>query len=77
MTMLRRGLSALAIVLCTLLAPAAHATAANTVVAFVKNAFDEEGYLRSSAGSPTAVGPRREVAPIFPRTYGAEVQVRF
>jgi iron complex outermembrane receptor protein len=48
-----------------------------TVVAFVKNAFDEEGYLRSSAGSPTAVGPRREVAPIFPRTYGAEVQFRF
>lgn len=47
-----------------------------TVVAFVKNAFEEEGYLRSTRRL-AAAGPRRNVAPIFPRTYGAEVQVRF
>lgn len=47
-----------------------------TVVAFVKNAFDEEGYLRST-NRQSAAGPRRNVAPIFPRTYGAEVQFRF
>jgi iron complex outermembrane receptor protein len=48
-----------------------------TIIAFVKNAFDEVGYIRSSGGSPTAVGSRRSVGLIFPRTYGAEVQFRF
>jgi iron complex outermembrane receptor protein len=48
-----------------------------SIIGFVKNAFDEEGFIRSSAGSPTAVGPRRSVGLIYPRTYGAEVQFRF
>jgi iron complex outermembrane receptor protein len=48
-----------------------------TVIGFVKNAFDEEGFIRSTGGSPTAVGPRRQVGLIYPRTYGAEVQFRF
>ena len=33
-----------------------------TIVAFVKNAFDEEAYLRSTGSSPTAVGSRRRAA---------------
>jgi iron complex outermembrane recepter protein len=48
-----------------------------TLIAFVKNAFDEEGYIRSSGSSVTAVGSRRQVGLIYPRTYGAEVQFRF
>ena len=48
-----------------------------TIIGFVKNAFDEEGYIRSSGSSPTAVGSRRTVGLIYPRTYGAEVQFRF
>jgi iron complex outermembrane receptor protein len=48
-----------------------------TLIGFVKNAFDEVGYGSSTAGSPTAVGPRREVSLTFPRTYGMEVQFRF
>ena len=43
----------------------------------MKNAFDEDGYIRSSGSSPTAVGSRRTVGLIYPRTYGAEVQFRF
>ncbi|HEY7642188.1 MAG TPA: TonB-dependent receptor [Steroidobacteraceae bacterium] len=48
-----------------------------TVIGFVKNAFDEVGYIRSSGSAPTAVGSRRTVGLIYPRTYGAEVQFRF
>lgn len=48
-----------------------------TVIGFVKNAFDEEGFIRSSGSSPTAVGSRQQVGLIYPRTYGAEVQFRF
>ena len=48
-----------------------------TIIGFVKNAFDEDGYIRSSGSSPTAVGWRRTVGLIYPRTYGAEVQFRF
>ena len=48
-----------------------------TLIGFVKNAFDEEGYIRSSGSSPTAVGSRRTVGLIYPRTFGAEVQFRF
>jgi iron complex outermembrane recepter protein len=48
-----------------------------TIIGFVKNAFDEEGYIRSSGSSPTAVGSRRNVGLILPKTYGAEVQFRF
>jgi iron complex outermembrane recepter protein len=48
-----------------------------TIIGFVKNAFDEEGYIRSSGSSPTAVGSRRGVGLILPKTYGAEVQFRF
>ena len=48
-----------------------------TVIGFVKNAFDEEGYIRSAGSSPTAVGSRRTVGLIYPRTYGLELQFRF
>ena len=48
-----------------------------TVIGYVKNAFDEVGYQNSTAGSPTAVGPRRTVILNFPRTYGLELQYRF
>lgn len=48
-----------------------------TLIGFVKNAFDEVGYIRSSGSSPTAVGSRRTVGLTYPRTYGAEVQFRF
>ncbi|HKQ15992.1 MAG TPA: TonB-dependent receptor [Steroidobacteraceae bacterium] len=48
-----------------------------SIIGFVKNAFDETGYIRSAGSSPTAVGSRRTVGLIYPRTYGAEVQFRF
>jgi iron complex outermembrane recepter protein len=48
-----------------------------TIIGFVKNAFDEEGYIRSSGSSPTFVGSRRNVGLLLPKTYGAEVQFRF
>ena len=48
-----------------------------TIVAFVKNAFDEEAYLRSTGSSPTAVGSRRTVGLVYPQTYGLELQYRF
>lgn len=48
-----------------------------TIIAFLKNAFDEEGFIRSSGSSPTAVGSRRTVGLIYPRTYGLEMQYRF
>jgi iron complex outermembrane receptor protein len=48
-----------------------------SIIGFVKNAFDEVGYIRSAGSSPTAVGSRRTVGLIYPRTYGAEVQFRF
>lgn len=48
-----------------------------TLIGFVKNAFDETGYIRSSGSSITAVGSRRQVGLIYPRTVGAEVQFRF
>ena len=48
-----------------------------TLIGFVKNAFDEVGYIRSSGSSPTGAGSRRTVGLIYPRTYGAEVQFRF
>jgi iron complex outermembrane receptor protein len=48
-----------------------------TIIGFVKNAFDEVAYIRSSGSSPTAVGSRRTVGLTYPRTYGAEVQFRF
>jgi iron complex outermembrane receptor protein len=48
-----------------------------TLIGFVKNAFDEVGYIRSSGSSFTGIGSRRTVGLIYPRTYGAEVQFRF
>jgi iron complex outermembrane receptor protein len=48
-----------------------------TLIGYVKNIFDEVGYQSSTAGSPTAVGPRRTVILNFPRTYGLELQYRF
>lgn len=48
-----------------------------TLIAFVKNAFDEVGYLSSTGGPPTATGPRQTVILNFPRTFGAELHVRF
>jgi iron complex outermembrane receptor protein len=48
-----------------------------TLIAFVKNAFDEVAYQSSTATSPSAVGPRRTVILNFPRTFGAEVHFRF
>ncbi len=48
-----------------------------TVIGFVKNAFDEEGYGSVTPSSPTAVGTRREVSLTFPRTFGMELQFRF
>jgi iron complex outermembrane recepter protein len=48
-----------------------------TIIGFVKNAFDEVAYIRSTGSSPTAVGSRRTVGLTYPRTYGAEVQFRF
>ena len=48
-----------------------------SIIGFVKNAFDEEGYIRSTGSTPTAVGSRRTVGLLYPRTYGAEVQFRF
>ncbi|MGH8177142.1 MAG: TonB-dependent receptor, partial [Steroidobacter sp.] len=48
-----------------------------TVIAFVKNAFDEDGFIRSSGSSLTGVGSRRTVGLIYPRTYGMELQYRF
>ena len=50
-----------------------------TVIGFVKNVTDEVGY-GSSLPNPTgvtAVGARRQVSLIFPRTYGLELQYRF
>jgi iron complex outermembrane receptor protein len=48
-----------------------------SIIGFVKNAFDEEGFIRATPSSPTGVGSRRSVGLIYPRTYGAEVQFRF
>ena len=50
-----------------------------TIIAFMKNAFDEVAYQRSVANptTPTAVGTRREVILGIPRTYGLELQYRF
>jgi iron complex outermembrane recepter protein len=48
-----------------------------TLIGYVKNAFDEVGYIRSAGSSPTGAGSRRTVGLIYPRTYGAEVQFRF
>jgi iron complex outermembrane receptor protein len=48
-----------------------------SIIGFVKNAFDEDGFIRSSGSSPTGVGSRQQVGLIYPRTYGAEVQFRF
>jgi iron complex outermembrane receptor protein len=48
-----------------------------TIIGFVKNATDELGYASASGGSPTPVGVRRNVRPIYPRTYGMELQYRF
>ena len=50
-----------------------------TVIGFVKNVTDEVGF-GSSTASPSgvsAVGARRQVTLIFPRTYGIEFQYRF
>lgn len=50
-----------------------------TMIGFVKNVTDEVGFGSSVASptSPTAVGARRQVSLIFPRTYGVELQYRF
>lgn len=50
-----------------------------TVIGFVKNVTDEVGF-GSSVANPTgytAVGGRRQVSLIYPRTYGLELQYRF
>ena len=50
-----------------------------TIIGFVKNVTDEVGY-GSSLANPTgvtAVGARRQVSLIYPRTYGIELQYRF
>ncbi|MCX7587858.1 TonB-dependent receptor [Phenylobacterium sp. 58.2.17] len=50
-----------------------------TVIGFVKNVTDEVGFGSSlpSPTAPTAVGARRQVSLIYPRTYGLELQYRF
>jgi len=50
-----------------------------TVIAFLKNAFNEVGYGSSTANpmGVTAVGARQFVTLIAPRTYGLELQYRF
>lgn len=50
-----------------------------TVIGFVKNVSDQVGFASSLANpaAPTAVGTRRQVSLIFPRTYGVEFQYRF
>ncbi|WP_411287820.1 TonB-dependent receptor [Phenylobacterium sp.] len=49
-----------------------------TLIAFVKNAFDEVAYQSSSVSTPSPqVGNRQTVKLNFPRTYGVELQYRF
>ncbi|MBC7166103.1 TonB-dependent receptor [Phenylobacterium sp.] len=48
-----------------------------TLIGFVKNAFDEEGLDSSNVTTPSATGARQTVKPIFPRTFGVEIQYRF
>ena len=48
-----------------------------TLIGFVKHAFDEAGLDSSSVSTPSAAGPRQTVKPIFPRTFGVELQDRF
>lgn len=48
-----------------------------TIIGFVKNAFDEEGFDSSVVTTPSAAGARQTVKPIFPRTFGVELQYRF
>jgi len=48
-----------------------------TIIGFVKNAFDEEGFDSSVVTTPSATGARQTVKPIFPRTFGVELQYRF
>ncbi|MDP1618974.1 TonB-dependent receptor [Phenylobacterium sp.] len=48
-----------------------------TIIGFVKNAFDEEGIDSSVVTTPSAAGARQTVKPIFPRTFGVELQYRF
>jgi iron complex outermembrane receptor protein len=49
-----------------------------TLIGYVKNAFDEVGLDSSTLGSLSPVtGPRRTVKPIYPRTFGVELQYRF
>ena len=49
-----------------------------TIIGFVKNAFDEEGYIRSTRllADGGGLAPRASGL-IYPRTYGVEVQFRF
>ncbi|MCC7269017.1 MAG: TonB-dependent receptor [Caulobacteraceae bacterium] len=49
-----------------------------TVIGFVKNVFDEVGLDSSNLSSLSPVtGPRQTVKPIYPRTFGVELQYRF
>ena len=50
-----------------------------TVIGFVKNVTDQVGFGSSLANPAalTAVGARRQVSLIFPRTFGIELQYRF
>ncbi len=50
-----------------------------TIIGFVKNVTDETGYGSSTANPAgvSAVGARRQVTLIFPRTFGVEFQYRF
>ena len=47
-----------------------------TIIGFIDNAFDDEGYVGATVGA-TSVGARRARSLIAPQTFGVEVQVRF
>jgi iron complex outermembrane receptor protein len=50
---------------------------AYTIIGFVKNAFDEEGY-EAASGSMSAWGVQSRFLTLTPpRTYGVEMQFRF
>lgn len=49
-----------------------------TIIAYLKNAFDELAYQDFRTGAPSPSGIQRTtLKPNFPRTYGVELQYRF
>jgi iron complex outermembrane recepter protein len=49
-----------------------------TIIGFVKNADNEDAYLRATGFEPSPAGAQsRDVGLVYPRTYGVELQYRF